>query len=248
MGIGMEYYLLLVGGCDIVSYPLPPLTIDNPSWLYARAPCLPPNKKQIRGTEKSGWGCRATHRLLLQHDLFLFVQVLTALVDLLYHEGNCVIPPLTIDNPPWLACACCLAATPPPPPHPTKSKYVGLRRVHGAVGLLTVCCCSMTSFCLSRFWLLWLICSSMRAICSSRCCCCCCTCCCCWTWGCQGADWMDCWVITSWMIACCWASFSFCCCMAASERKMIIQWNLFITRSLGPWKLPCYIRFLIISG
>ena len=28
----------------------------------------------------------------------------------------------------------------------------------------------------------------------------------------------------------------------------IVQWNLFITRSLGPWKLPCYIRFLIISG
>ena len=25
------------------------------------------------------------------------------------------------------------------------------------------------------------------------------------------------------------------------------QWNLVITRSLGPWKLPCYIRFLIIS-
>ena len=30
--------------------------------------------------------------------------------------------------------------------------------------------------------------------------------------------------------------------------KILIQWNLFITRSLGPWKLPCYIRFLIISG
>ena len=27
-----------------------------------------------------------------------------------------------------------------------------------------------------------------------------------------------------------------------------IQWNLVITRSLGPWKLPCYIRFLIILG
>ena len=27
-----------------------------------------------------------------------------------------------------------------------------------------------------------------------------------------------------------------------------IQWNLIITRSLGPWKLPCYIRFIIISG
>ena len=27
-----------------------------------------------------------------------------------------------------------------------------------------------------------------------------------------------------------------------------LQWNLFITRSLGPWKLPCYIRFLIIIG
>ena len=25
-----------------------------------------------------------------------------------------------------------------------------------------------------------------------------------------------------------------------------IQWNLVITRSLGSWKLPCYIRFLII--
>ena len=29
---------------------------------------------------------------------------------------------------------------------------------------------------------------------------------------------------------------------------LIIQWNLIITRSLGPWKLPCYIRFLLISG
>ena len=31
---------------------------------------------------------------------------------------------------------------------------------------------------------------------------------------------------------------------------IILQWNLIITRSLGPWKLPCYIRFLItcISG
>ena len=28
----------------------------------------------------------------------------------------------------------------------------------------------------------------------------------------------------------------------------VVQWNLIITRSLGPWKLPCYIRFLIISG
>ena len=28
----------------------------------------------------------------------------------------------------------------------------------------------------------------------------------------------------------------------------VVQWNLVITRSLGPWKLPCYIRFLIISG
>ena len=28
----------------------------------------------------------------------------------------------------------------------------------------------------------------------------------------------------------------------------LVQWNLVITRSLGPWKLPCYIRFLIISG
>ena len=27
-----------------------------------------------------------------------------------------------------------------------------------------------------------------------------------------------------------------------------IQWNLVITRTLGPWKLPCYIRFLLISG
>ena len=26
-----------------------------------------------------------------------------------------------------------------------------------------------------------------------------------------------------------------------------VQWNLVITRSLGPWKLPCYIRFLTIS-
>ena len=29
---------------------------------------------------------------------------------------------------------------------------------------------------------------------------------------------------------------------------MMVQWNLVITRTLGPWKLPCYIRFLIISG
>ena len=28
----------------------------------------------------------------------------------------------------------------------------------------------------------------------------------------------------------------------------LLQWNLVITRFLGPWKLPCYIRFLIISG
>ena len=27
---------------------------------------------------------------------------------------------------------------------------------------------------------------------------------------------------------------------------LLVQWNLVITRSLGPWKLPCYIRFLII--
>ena len=27
-----------------------------------------------------------------------------------------------------------------------------------------------------------------------------------------------------------------------------IQWNLFIMRSLGPWKLPGYIRFLVKSG
>ena len=32
------------------------------------------------------------------------------------------------------------------------------------------------------------------------------------------------------------------------EHQKSIQWNLVITRSLGPWKLPCYIRFLIISG
>ena len=25
-------------------------------------------------------------------------------------------------------------------------------------------------------------------------------------------------------------------------------WNLIITRSLGPWKLPCYIRFIIYQG
>ena len=33
-----------------------------------------------------------------------------------------------------------------------------------------------------------------------------------------------------------------------STALIFIQWNLVITRSLGPWKLPCYIRFLIISG
>ena len=32
------------------------------------------------------------------------------------------------------------------------------------------------------------------------------------------------------------------------DKTMSVQWNLVITRSLGPWKLPCYIRFLIISG
>ena len=38
-------------------------------------------------------------------------------------------------------------------------------------------------------------------------------------------------------------------CLALSvRRKNVVQWNLFITRSLGPWKLPCYNRFLIISG
>ena len=30
--------------------------------------------------------------------------------------------------------------------------------------------------------------------------------------------------------------------------QSVVQWNLIITRSLGPWKLLCYIRFLIISG
>ena len=29
---------------------------------------------------------------------------------------------------------------------------------------------------------------------------------------------------------------------------LLLQWNLVITRSLGSLKLPCYIRFLIISG
>ena len=38
-------------------------------------------------------------------------------------------------------------------------------------------------------------------------------------------------------------------CQAASwTAELSIQWNLIITRSLGPWKLLCYIRFLIISG
>ena len=32
-----------------------------------------------------------------------------------------------------------------------------------------------------------------------------------------------------------------------NKKLCTIQWNLVITRSLGPWKLPCYIRFLIIS-
>ena len=27
-----------------------------------------------------------------------------------------------------------------------------------------------------------------------------------------------------------------------------VQWNLVITRSLGPWNVPCYFRFLILSG
>ena len=29
------------------------------------------------------------------------------------------------------------------------------------------------------------------------------------------------------------------------DESLVLQWNLIITRSLGPWKLPCYIRFLI---
>ena len=33
----------------------------------------------------------------------------------------------------------------------------------------------------------------------------------------------------------------------APDSQSPVQWNLVITRSLGPWKLPCYIRFLIIS-
>ena len=36
--------------------------------------------------------------------------------------------------------------------------------------------------------------------------------------------------------------------ISKSKAESILQWNLVITRSLGPWKLPCYIRFLIISG
>ena len=31
-------------------------------------------------------------------------------------------------------------------------------------------------------------------------------------------------------------------------KSLKVRWNLVITRYLGPWKLPCYIRFLIISG
>ena len=29
--------------------------------------------------------------------------------------------------------------------------------------------------------------------------------------------------------------------------NVTIQWNL-VTRTLGPWKLPCYIKFLTVSG
>ena len=32
------------------------------------------------------------------------------------------------------------------------------------------------------------------------------------------------------------------------NKELHIQWNLIITRTLGPWKLPCYNSFLIISG
>ena len=30
--------------------------------------------------------------------------------------------------------------------------------------------------------------------------------------------------------------------------KSELQWNLVITRSLGPWKLPCYISFSLYQG
>ena len=30
--------------------------------------------------------------------------------------------------------------------------------------------------------------------------------------------------------------------------SFIIKWNLIITRTIGPGKLPCFIRFLVISG
>ena len=38
------------------------------------------------------------------------------------------------------------------------------------------------------------------------------------------------------------------CTYAMEVVSNLIQWNLVIMRSLGPWKLPCYITFLIISG
>ena len=43
--------------------------------------------------------------------------------------------------------------------------------------------------------------------------------------------------------------FYFCHLLSlAKVGQFTVQWNLVITRSLGSWKLPCYIRFLIISG
>ena len=32
---------------------------------------------------------------------------------------------------------------------------------------------------------------------------------------------------------------------ALYKNQLLLQWNLVITRTLGPWRLPCYIRFLI---
>ena len=37
-------------------------------------------------------------------------------------------------------------------------------------------------------------------------------------------------------------------CSCPISFKKGIQWNLVIMRTLGPWKLPCYNRFFIITG
>ena len=59
-----------------------------------------------------------------------------------------------------------------------------------------------------------------------------------------------CLIMFVWIVACImcrwgvWVQESKCLTICV----LTLQWNLVITRALGPWKLPCYNRFLIISG